>query len=991
MVPSVKYPFQPCIALIASSMCACSGEAATDLVASDVVFAQDFIFIFDLETSDRDGSGGADSDLGADGTTADVLGDSDGDGGGCLPVCVGRQCGSDGCGGSCGSCGGGLSCVSGLCPAFGQSCATPLILVFKGTTLSEKVGFAGSGGTQECQGLEGSVGANNNDATVRVLSSIVDRVRVEVSAEEPVTLHHVSECGTEGACLQQDDAALVVDVGPAIPVVLTVEGSGPSPAPATVTVHSCRSTCNVGSCQLDACGEPCPCSVGTLCSSGACVPISPGDSCTQSLSQGLPLVADFNLLTHTDAVSCRQGPAGRDRVYQFNPDSDTRLTLSVDSTSDVAAFLPPSCSGACGLAASPGAPIGIAAGAGEPLTVVIEGPASASGTVTFEPCDGCGAACPCFPGQVCSSGKCVAPTSGDSCSQPLLLKAGTNVHSTNALKGDQSCLDIPGGRDAVLRFTAPYAAEWGFTVKGVHPMMVYTLESCGSPQSCRDRAPSPLTLRRSLAAGEALFVIVEEPVSGLDGGFQVLVEDCMTTCSGAACGAIACGASCGCDSGQQCNDGVCTAAIVGDACGEPLLVAAAPVVTTISMGGLTSQFSCGDSDLARSDSVVAVPVNVSGVYFASALSAGVTSVHALERCDDGTLGCAPDGAAKTTFFRAKKGQLAHLVIESTTTSVQLSVVKTSGVGGGVGSPCATAADCPWADRCVAGFCTAFCDGDSSSCQGAADGPRGASFSCPTDVCVDDGDQCHLVCLPSLAGDMTAACDGDSDCFAGEACAAMLTSKTGIVTGFCAVSGALSEAGSSCSTAGECQSNVCLDGRCAALCGGPGDCPSGSCAGGVISTSLGALFHGFCVSPALVSCITNAECPGGACDVTLDANGGAIRACRPVTQGAAFGVGDPCLGDEFCTTGRCLFRDALGLATPYCSAPCAQDGDCAGGLACRTWTVWNGGTPSDASDDLGYGLCVRGVAGAVCNATGTNLCDSGLSCDPAPGGDFGTCQ
>jgi hypothetical protein len=212
-----------------------------------------------------------------------------------------------------------------------------------------------------------------------------------------------------------------------------------------------------------------------------------------------------------------------------------------------------------------------------------------------------------------------------------------------------------------------------------------------------------------------------------------------------------------------------------------------------------------------------------------------------------------------------------------------------------------------------------------------------------------------------------------------------------VTGFCAAVGALAEAGATCAAAGECRSNVCLAGRCAALCGDAGDCESGSCVGEVIPTSLGALFHGVCVSPGLVSCATNADCPGGACDVTLDASGQPLRVCRPVTPGASFGVGDPCLGDEFCTTGRCLFRDALGLATPYCSAPCTQDADCTNGLACRPWTVWNGGTALDASDDVGFGLCVRGGTGAVCNATGTNLCDPGLACVPTAGGAFGICQ
>ncbi|GMV40580.1 MAG: hypothetical protein AMXMBFR64_22960 [Myxococcales bacterium] len=36
-------------------------------------------------------------------------------GGGCTPVCAGKQCGSDGCGGVCGTCGAGQDCVSGTC------------------------------------------------------------------------------------------------------------------------------------------------------------------------------------------------------------------------------------------------------------------------------------------------------------------------------------------------------------------------------------------------------------------------------------------------------------------------------------------------------------------------------------------------------------------------------------------------------------------------------------------------------------------------------------------------------------------------------------------------------------------------------------------------------------------------------------------------------------------------------------------------------------
>lgn len=497
----MKLRHQHLFAAFASTICAatlwgCASDEAT-AVASDVVFQQDFVFSFDFQSVDTDGSDGVDGDIGADGPIPDTVDDADDDAG-CLPSCTGRQCGPDGCGGSCGSCGEGLACVDGFCPTLGKGCGTPLLLAYKGTTLSEKVGFEGPEGTQVCQGVEGVVGANSPDATVRVLSSIVDRVRVEVESADAVTLHHVSECGADGACLQQADAALVVDVGPSVPVSLTVEANGPSPEPATVIVRSCRSTCNVGSCQPDACGEPCPCSVGTLCSSGACVPVSPGDTCSQALSQGLPLAVSFSLASHTDAVGCRQGSTGRDRVYRFEPDADLRLTLSVDSSADVAAFLQRVCGGACGTPATPGAPIGVAAGAGEPLTVVIEGPANATGNVTFAACDGCGPACPCFLGQTCTSGQCVAPTSGDTCAAPFTLQVGANVHSTNALKDDQACLDISGGRDAVLRFTAPYAADWGITVRGTHSLTVYTLDTCGDPQGCRDRAPTPATLRRTM-------------------------------------------------------------------------------------------------------------------------------------------------------------------------------------------------------------------------------------------------------------------------------------------------------------------------------------------------------------------------------------------------------------------------------------------------------------------------------------------------------------
>ena len=49
--------------------------------------------------------------------------------GGCVPKCVDKECGDDGCEGSCGTCGDGELCAAGLCVDDGTGCPDGTILV----------------------------------------------------------------------------------------------------------------------------------------------------------------------------------------------------------------------------------------------------------------------------------------------------------------------------------------------------------------------------------------------------------------------------------------------------------------------------------------------------------------------------------------------------------------------------------------------------------------------------------------------------------------------------------------------------------------------------------------------------------------------------------------------------------------------------------------------------------------------------------------------
>jgi len=79
--------------------------------ATDAVDAADAT---DGSWGGSDGSdGGGDTGGSTGGTTGS--GSTDGDPGGCVPACDGKQCGPDGCGGSCGWCSGNDSCHVGVC------------------------------------------------------------------------------------------------------------------------------------------------------------------------------------------------------------------------------------------------------------------------------------------------------------------------------------------------------------------------------------------------------------------------------------------------------------------------------------------------------------------------------------------------------------------------------------------------------------------------------------------------------------------------------------------------------------------------------------------------------------------------------------------------------------------------------------------------------------------------------------------------------------
>ncbi len=581
----------------------------------------------------------------------------------CVPACDGLSCGGDdGCGGTCG-CGVGALCHAGGCVAgnsvIGNSCDTPRELtgtLFPRTGAGDLTRLGDSHHALSCA-LGPASGAGAPDEAWSFVAPTTGSYTIRATPEPggylgDLVLAAWVGASCDGACAAHvDDAGLegeetlVVDVDAGEQLTIVVDSWLAATADRyTLTVDTNCGGCTPGQCVPDACGQPCACAAGEVCSlGGLCQPASPGDTCGSAIQLStatLPEYANGSIdASSPDALSqtlCGvQTAGGREDVWAL-PAASGALEIEVTphNGADVSLYVLDNSCGAC-VAASPSSVPGAAkrltvSGApGSTHYIVVEAAIDdPTDVVTYDlivdsgclpvcgACglgDGCGGVCACPDAGVCdlaAGSICLGADTvvGNTCANPLpltpngLMATGTgdlglttqrsDAHSASSCHPDGSG---GSGRDEVWTFTAPQDGDYTVSVTptAAADLMIaaYMGSDCGTA-SCLGAADAvffaadaeqlPLN---GLSAGALISIVVDSFGPTLGGSYDISVAPaCTPSCSAGCGGDDGCGSLCGCSGAELCDapSSTCGAAdlATGNSCANPRTLSAGSVASS---------------------------------------------------------------------------------------------------------------------------------------------------------------------------------------------------------------------------------------------------------------------------------------------------------------------------------------------------------------------------------------------------------------------------
>jgi hypothetical protein len=345
----------------------CEDPGGTCVAAADASLLEEELELQLQEGKDYyivvDGYGGDDNDHGTYGLTISEP---------CVPDCLNKTCGDDGCGEICGACDAGLICSeAGVCAVAptGDACNDPLIITdvpytHEGDTSEYGNDFYYEEG--DCPGVEYGWGKGSNDVVYAFSPSKTDLYELHVQAAFDTTIYVSSSCDTlADNCIQAADEpvsgewiSMWLSEGQTYFIVVDGYGNLSSPSgPFTFSLSpACIPACEGKNCGDDGCGGLCgECMKGSFCNDQSICEGKPGDTCeTPFVLESAPSTvegdtSDASSVYGVPYDACPdetilRGATSKDEVWAFTPTETANYTFTVDAQFVSAFYILTDCS-----------------------------------------------------------------------------------------------------------------------------------------------------------------------------------------------------------------------------------------------------------------------------------------------------------------------------------------------------------------------------------------------------------------------------------------------------------------------------------------------------------------------------------------------------------------------------------------------------------------------------------------------------------------------
>ncbi len=321
--------------------------------------------------------------------------------------------------------------------------------------------------------------------------------------------------------------------------------------------------------------------------------------------------------------------------------------------------------------------------------------------------------------------------------------------------------------EQVVRFVAPAAGRYAFDLAGTpFDAVVSLLDACGgAPLSCEDTWPAAERVSVDLAAGEALFLVVDG--YGADAGPWTMAVASVATTEASCADDLDDDA----DGVADCADADCAAdaACLPSACPDEVLVPGAPATgdTTGGHRASSAPSQCGLTTAGDRSFAFTAPTSGSWVFTAEGTAYDVI-LRLLDGCGGAELRCSTDDGfgPPVIEYALSAGDTVVLELDGIQEGpyqlLALERLPTELCGNSLDDDLDGAADCADPDCSAEPACVEDCgngaDDDGDYAADCADLDCGLHPACPEDCTnsVDDDGDLQVDCL-DVACDLDAAC------------------------------------------------------------------------------------------------------------------------------------------------------------------------------------------------------------------------------------------